>query len=42
MHQNGYVYALAQSVVYKIDPASMQIEASAGVPLIGALWPTQF
>jgi hypothetical protein len=35
MHQNGYVYAVAQSVLYKIDPQSMQIVQSLKLPLVG-------
>src|SRR5579863_5030437 len=42
MHQNGYVYAVAQSVLYKINPDSMQIEASVGLPFVGEGWPQHF
>jgi hypothetical protein len=35
MHHNGYVYAVAQSVLYKIDPQSMQIVQSLKLPLVG-------
>ena len=35
MHQNGFVYAVAQSVLYKIDPQSMQIVQSLKLPLVG-------
>lgn len=35
IHQNGYVYAVAQSVLYKIDPQSMQIVQSLKLPLVG-------
>ena len=42
IHQNGYVYAVAQSVLYKLNPDTMHIEASMGLPLVGQLWPTQY
>jgi hypothetical protein len=36
MHANGYVYAVAQSVLYKIDPSgSMAIMDSKELPLVG-------
>ena len=36
IHANGYIYALAQSVLYKIDPDSMSIVAHQELPLVGA------
>ena len=42
IHQNGYVYAVSQAVLYKLNPTSMQIEASIGLPLIGTNWATQY
>ncbi|MFZ4814938.1 MAG: hypothetical protein ACOYL5_10400 [Phototrophicaceae bacterium] len=42
MHQNGYVYAVAQAVLYKINPNTMTIEASVGLPLVGGNWATQY
>ncbi len=42
IHQNGFVYAIAQSVLYKINPVNMHIDASVGLPLIGNTWPTQY
>jgi len=35
MHENGYVYAVAQSVLYKIHPSSMRVVRSVELPLIG-------
>lgn len=35
IHQNGFVYAIAQSVLYKIDPQTMQIIAQLQLPLVG-------
>jgi haloalkane dehalogenase len=32
MHINGYIYAVSQSYLYKIEPASMTIEASVELP----------
>ena len=34
MHQNGYIYAVASSVLYKIDPRSMKIVDSVQLPLV--------
>lgn len=42
MHQNGYVYAVSQSVLYKINPDTMQIVASVGLPLVGNMWIQQY
>lgn len=39
MHQNGYVYAVAESVLYKIHPHSMQIVSSIELPLVSAAQP---
>ena len=36
MHANGYVYAVARSVLYKIDPASMKIAAHKELPWVGS------
>lgn len=35
MHENGFVYAVSRSVLYKVDPENMQIVASAPLPLVG-------
>jgi len=35
MHQNGYIYAVAQSVLYKIHPSSLVIVDSVQLPLVG-------
>ena len=35
MHRNGSVYAVARSVLYKIDPKTMTIEKSVKLPLVG-------
>lgn len=35
MHENGFVYAVSRSYLYKIDPDNMQIVASAPMPLVG-------
>ena len=35
MHRNGSVYAVARSVLYKIDPETMTIEKSLKLPLVG-------
>lgn len=35
MHQNGFVYAVAQSVLYKIDPNTMTAVESLQLPLVG-------
>ena len=36
MHQNGFVYAVASSVLYKIHPGSMKIVDSVHLPLVDA------
>jgi hypothetical protein len=36
MHQNGFVYAVSQSVLYQIDPQTMQIVHSLKLPLAGS------
>ena len=35
MHRNGFVYAVAQSVLYKIDPRTMTAVESRQLPLVG-------
>jgi len=44
IHSNGYVYAVSQSVLYKIDPETMKIVNSVDLPKIGnsltAYWTT--
>lgn len=35
MHENGFVYAVSCSFLYKVDPEKMQIVASAQLPLVG-------
>lgn len=35
MHANGYVYAVSQSVLYKIDAAKMEIVKSVDLPRVG-------
>jgi hypothetical protein len=35
MHENGFVYAVCRSFLYKVDPEKMQIVASAPLPLVG-------
>lgn len=35
MHDDGYIYAVSQSVLYKIDPEKMDIVKSADLPRIG-------
>ena len=35
MHANGYIYAVSQSVLYKIDPQTMQIVRQLKLPLVG-------
>lgn len=35
MHQNGFIYAVAQSVLYKIHPYFMNIVRSVHLPLVG-------
>lgn len=35
MHENGFVYAVSRSVLYKVDPETMQIVSSAPLPLVG-------
>ena len=42
MHQNGFVYAVAQSVLYKIDPSTMTAVKSLPLPLVGPVPATQF
>lgn len=44
VHANGYVYAVSQSVLYKIDPKTMEIVNSVELPKVGnsltAYWTT--
>jgi len=35
MHENGFVYAVSRSYLYKVDPETMQVVASAPLPLVG-------
>src|ERR1043165_1408934 len=35
MHENGFVYAVSRSVLYKVDPEKMQVVASIALPLVG-------
>jgi hypothetical protein len=35
MHENGFVYAVSRSFLYKVDPVTMQAVASAPLPLVG-------
>ncbi len=35
MHENGFVYAVSRSVLYKVDPQTMKAVASAPMPLVG-------
>ena len=35
MHENGFVYAVSRSFLYKVDPETMQAVASAPLPLVG-------
>ena len=35
MHENGFVYGVSRSFLYKVDPENMQIVASAPLPLVG-------
>jgi hypothetical protein len=35
MHENGFVYAVSRSYLYKIDPEKMLIAAKAPLPLVG-------
>ena len=35
MHENGFVYGVSRSYLYKVDPETMQIVASAPLPLVG-------
>ncbi len=35
MHENGFVYAVSRSVLYKVDPEKMQVAASVPLPLVG-------
>jgi hypothetical protein len=34
MHENGFVYAVSRSFLYKVDPETMQAVASAPLPLV--------
>ncbi len=36
------MYAVSRSVLYKVSPDSMEIEASAGLPLTGSTWASQY
>jgi len=40
MHADGFVYAVAQSVLYKIDPVTMRAVAVLHLPLVGAGGPS--
>jgi hypothetical protein len=42
MHRNGSVYAVARSMLYKIDPQTMMIEKSVKLPLVegSSFWTT--
>lgn len=42
MHANGYVYAVAQSVLYKVDPSTMRAVKSTLLPLVGETAAEQF
>lgn len=33
---------MSRAVLYKIDPHSMQVDASVGLPLTGSTWASQF
>jgi hypothetical protein len=35
MHENGFVYAVSRSYLYKVDPETMQAVASTPLPLVG-------
>ena len=35
MHENGFIYGVSRSYFYKVDPETMQIVASAPLPLVG-------
>lgn len=35
MHENGFVYAVSRSFLYKVDPETMRAVASAPLPLVG-------
>jgi hypothetical protein len=35
MHENGFVYAVSRSFLYKVDPEKMQVVASVPLPLVG-------
>lgn len=35
MHENGFVYGVSRSVLYKVDPETMQVVASTPLPLVG-------
>lgn len=37
MHRNGSVYAVAQSVLYRIDPRTMKVVSRLALPLLGRL-----
>jgi hypothetical protein len=35
MHENGFVYAVSRSYLYKVDPETMKVAASVPLPLVG-------
>jgi hypothetical protein len=35
MHENGFVYAVSRSYLYKVDPGEMRVVKSAPLPLVG-------
>jgi hypothetical protein len=35
MHENGFVYGVSRSYLYKVDPENMRVVASAPLPLVG-------
>lgn len=35
MHENGFVYAVSRSYLYKVDPETMKVVASVPLPLVG-------
>lgn len=35
MHENGFVYGVSRSYLYKVDPKTMRIVASVPLPLVG-------
>ena len=39
MHRNGFVYAVSRSVLYKIDPSSMNIARTLELPLVSGAHP---